>query len=94
MTVTSASDRLAPLLKTPPPWSARPPLIVSPESAADPPWTSNTRLTSPTLTVSSVAPGPLIVIAGPPNVSCPSVRMIVCGAVPKASGEKVMVLGA
>ena len=41
---------------------ALPPLIVSPSSAADPPSMSNTRLLPPPLNVSSLAPGPTIVM--------------------------------
>src|SRR5262249_49468289 len=75
--LTFVSDRLAALLNRPPPRRALPPLIVSPESAANSPSTSNTWLAPPPLVVSSVAPGPAIVVAGPVSVSGPEVRVIV-----------------
>src|SRR5262245_50593386 len=62
VTVQSISVSVPPAFRRPPPTSALPPVMVSPDSDACPSWTSNTRLLPPPLTVKRLAPGPLIVV--------------------------------
>src|SRR6516162_284552 len=77
---TLESVRVLSWLYTPPPGYWRPPVIVTPDSASDPASTLKTRPPPPPLTVSSLAPGPsIVVVALPVNWSAPLVRAIVCG---------------
>ena len=69
-------------------------MIVTPESATEPPRMSKTRLLPPPLIVSRLAPGPMIVVvAGSVSTSGPPVRTIVRRVLPKTDGSKVMVSG-
>jgi hypothetical protein len=73
---TPVSESWPPSLRRP-----RPPAMVRPESASDPPRTSNARPRPPPRMVSSFALGPAImVVAVSVSVSRPPLRVMVCGA--------------
>src|SRR5262249_44417429 len=94
LTVHAVSDSVPPSLYRPPPKSALPPVIVSPEIAADPPSISTTWLLPPPSTLSRFAPGPrIVVVAGVFVGGTPYLKVIVCGVVPKTAGSNVMVCG-
>ena len=89
LTMTFERVSVPPAFSKPPPFWALPPLIVKPESVAEPPAMLNTWLLPPPLTVTSLAPGPVIVvIALSVSESGPEVRVIVCGALAKTAGSK------
>ena len=69
-------------------------MIVTPESASEPPSDVEDPALASALIVSLLAPGPMIVVvAGSVSTSGPPVRTIVRGVLPKTAGSKVMVSG-